>query len=307
MTETATTTYKELRRSRSDRMLAGVCGGLGRYFDVNPVFYRVAFVVLTLIGGAGILIYGACLLVIPNEGEQDSIASDVLRNHRQRPVALVALGLVALAGIALLSHLSFRIHSDGFWIAVLVVGALLLGASRRERRAATVAVAPAAAAAEEPATVVAAPPKRRGRNPFLWALAVIGLLFASAVITVAAYGISYLHLGDGVGNRNYAPVSVSAIHDYRLGVGHLKVDLSKLDVTQPTTVDAHLGMGSLDVIVPRGVKVRVLGHATWGDVTVLGNDNNGHDVDTNVGAENPELTIDAHVDAGQIRVERALP
>ena len=54
-------------------MLAGVCGGLGRYFDVNPLFYRVGFVVLTLLGGAGALIYGASLLVIPVEGEQDSI------------------------------------------------------------------------------------------------------------------------------------------------------------------------------------------------------------------------------------------
>ena len=67
MTEHATT-YKELRRSRSDRMVAGVCGGLGRYFDVNPTFYRVGFVVLALLGGAGILIYVAAVLVMPDEG-----------------------------------------------------------------------------------------------------------------------------------------------------------------------------------------------------------------------------------------------
>ena len=84
-------------------MLAGVCGGLGRYFDVNPAFYRVGFVVLALLGGAGILIYVAALLVIPNEGEDDSIASEALRNHRQHPWALIALALVAVAGIVLLS------------------------------------------------------------------------------------------------------------------------------------------------------------------------------------------------------------
>jgi lipoprotein-releasing system permease protein len=78
-------------------MIGGVCGGLGRYFDVNPVFYRIGFVVLTLLGGAGILIYGAALLVIPNEGENDSIAADVLRNHRQRPFALLGLALVIAA------------------------------------------------------------------------------------------------------------------------------------------------------------------------------------------------------------------
>ena len=64
-------------------MLGGVCGGLGRYFDVNPVFYRVGFVVLTLLGGAGIIVYGAALLVIPKDGEDESIASDALRNHGQ--------------------------------------------------------------------------------------------------------------------------------------------------------------------------------------------------------------------------------
>ena len=46
---------KRLERSRDDRMLAGVCGGLARYFEIHPAFYRVGFVVLTLIGGAGIL------------------------------------------------------------------------------------------------------------------------------------------------------------------------------------------------------------------------------------------------------------
>ena len=67
---TETLTYKQLRRSRSDRMVAGVSGGLGRYFDVNPVLYRVGFVVLALLGGAGILIYLAAALVIPDEGQE---------------------------------------------------------------------------------------------------------------------------------------------------------------------------------------------------------------------------------------------
>ena len=50
---------QRLERSRSDRMLAGVSGGLARYFGIHPAFYRVGFVVLALIGGAGILIYDA--------------------------------------------------------------------------------------------------------------------------------------------------------------------------------------------------------------------------------------------------------
>ena len=58
-------------------MVAGVSGGLGRYFDVNPVLYRVGFVVLTFFGGAGLLIYAACALVIPNEGEKDKTAAQL--------------------------------------------------------------------------------------------------------------------------------------------------------------------------------------------------------------------------------------
>src|SRR5829696_5184098 len=112
---------KRLVRSRDDRMVAGVCGGLGRYFDVNPAFYRVGFVVLALLGGAGIVIYGACLLVIPNDGEQDSIATDALRNHRERPAALIGLALVAFAGIVLLSNASFRFHDGGLWLVALIV------------------------------------------------------------------------------------------------------------------------------------------------------------------------------------------
>ena len=75
MTEHATSTehptYKQLRRSQSDRMVAGVCGGLGRYFDVNPTFYRVGFIVLALLGGGGLLIYGAAVLVMPEEGRDE--------------------------------------------------------------------------------------------------------------------------------------------------------------------------------------------------------------------------------------------
>src|SRR2546426_7134093 len=56
------TVKQRLERSRSNRMLAGVCGGLARYFDLNPAFYRVGFVVLTLLGGAGVLIYIAAAL-----------------------------------------------------------------------------------------------------------------------------------------------------------------------------------------------------------------------------------------------------
>ena len=50
---------KRLERSRADRVIGGVCGGLGDYFDVDPVIFRIAFVVLAFVGGAGLLLYPA--------------------------------------------------------------------------------------------------------------------------------------------------------------------------------------------------------------------------------------------------------
>src|SRR3954452_21152338 len=103
---TAPTDLKRLERRRDDRMVAGVCGGLARYFDINPAFYRVGFVVLTLLGGAGILIYAAAALVIPDEGKTDSVAAAVLRDRRDRPWPLIGLALVGAAGAVLLSRAS---------------------------------------------------------------------------------------------------------------------------------------------------------------------------------------------------------
>ncbi len=60
---------KRLYRSRKDRMIAGVCGGLGKYFNVDPVLLRIAFVVLTFFSGSGLILYLILAIVVPNEPE----------------------------------------------------------------------------------------------------------------------------------------------------------------------------------------------------------------------------------------------
>jgi phage shock protein PspC (stress-responsive transcriptional regulator) len=310
MTEHATT-YKELSRSRDDRMIAGVSGGLGKYFNVNPVFYRVGFVVLTLIGGAGLLIYGAAMLVFPNEGEQDSMAADILRNHRQRPIALIGLGLVALAGISLLSHISFRIHSGAFWAVVLIVGASLLWAQRhRADPVAPPPVAPAepVVAPAEPAAVVPVVVARRRRSVLGIVLGTIGLLMLAAVVASIAFVSVFLHVGDGVGHRSYQPIAPSALEQqYRLGVGDLELDLSRLDVPAGvTTIHARVGIGHLHVIVPPGVTIRTHAHVSWGDANILGNDQNGHDVRSDIGDPAAQIVLDGNVGLGQIEVTRSV-
>lgn len=73
-----------LRRPYDDRMLAGVAAGLARYFGVETSIVRIAFVVLTVVGGAGIPLYLAGLLLIPDEGSDQCIAASLVESLQSR-------------------------------------------------------------------------------------------------------------------------------------------------------------------------------------------------------------------------------
>jgi phage shock protein C len=60
---------KKLYRSRTDRMLGGVCGGLAEYFGVDVTLVRIAFIILSVIGGTGVPIYLAMWLIVPKQPE----------------------------------------------------------------------------------------------------------------------------------------------------------------------------------------------------------------------------------------------
>jgi phage shock protein C len=74
-----------LRRSYSDRMVAGVAGGVAQYFGVDATIVRIAFVVLTIVGGVGVPLYLAGLLLIPDEGSDQSIAGSIIESLQSRP------------------------------------------------------------------------------------------------------------------------------------------------------------------------------------------------------------------------------
>ncbi len=65
-------------------MLAGVAAGLARYFGVEETIVRIAFVVLTIVGGASIPLYLAGLLLIPDEGSDQSIAGSLIESLQSR-------------------------------------------------------------------------------------------------------------------------------------------------------------------------------------------------------------------------------
>ncbi|HEU5471701.1 MAG TPA: PspC domain-containing protein [Actinophytocola sp.] len=67
-----TNTIKKLRRSRSDRMVAGVCGGAAKLLGIDPAIVRVGLVAATILGvGTGAVLYLACWLIIPEEDTED--------------------------------------------------------------------------------------------------------------------------------------------------------------------------------------------------------------------------------------------
>lgn len=63
----------ELYRSRNDAVLGGVCGGMGKYFDIDPTLIRVIFFVISLFAGIGLLIYLLLWIVLPQEDDPDFI------------------------------------------------------------------------------------------------------------------------------------------------------------------------------------------------------------------------------------------
>lgn len=58
---------KRLYRSKKNRVLGGVCGGIGEYFDVDPVLIRLAWILFSFMGGSGVLAYLIAWLVIPEK------------------------------------------------------------------------------------------------------------------------------------------------------------------------------------------------------------------------------------------------
>ena len=61
---------ERLTRSKSDRVLGGVCGGLGEYFDIDPTLIRLGFLLLTISSfGSGLILYLIAWLIIPSEGD----------------------------------------------------------------------------------------------------------------------------------------------------------------------------------------------------------------------------------------------
>ena len=117
-----------LRRSREDRVISGVAGGLGRYFGVDPVLIRVAFVLLVFAGGAGFLAYFILWIAVPEEKSGEPVAAHPEAASENRLRDVLGLGLVALGAFFLFKALFGDVLDWKYvWPVVLIaIGVIVL-------------------------------------------------------------------------------------------------------------------------------------------------------------------------------------
>lgn len=141
-----------LRRSTGDRHIAGVAGGLARHLDIDPIIVRVALVVLVFFGGAGLLIYAAVWVLVP---EDTSTSQPFGLDERNRGIALVIAGVLALLAVV-------GDWSGAYWVPwpLLIVALVVLWLTTRSRKPRELTSgygAPGAAAAPPAGTTSSAP------------------------------------------------------------------------------------------------------------------------------------------------------
>jgi phage shock protein PspC (stress-responsive transcriptional regulator)/predicted membrane protein len=318
---------RKLTRSSSDKLIGGVAGGLGRYFNVDPILFRVAFVVLSFAGGVGILAYIALLAFVP--------ADDGSSLGRGSSANVAGIVLVALLALVILGPPAF------FLGPVLVPIALVIGIGLLLWRASGGTLP-----SGDPGKLIA-----RGALAFLIGIAAIGAfvgvfmlaavgggtvlailaIVAGLALVVAAFagGARWLivpalvlvlplaivaaadiDVDGGVGQRSYAPANASELRpDYRLGMGELVVDLRDVDLPAGRTdVHVKVGIGHTVVRVPEDACVSSDVKIGVGHAQVLDRSSDGVDVDFDQTAASvgdvPQLHLDADVGVGALEVRR---
>lgn len=137
--------YRKLYRSVTDKMLAGVCGGLAEYFAIDPVIVRLIFVLAVIFGGSGILAYIILWIIIPqkpyiitpfntdkpkensdnssseNKSDNTAFQMNAVNNKSQNNRSIYAGAfLILLGGIFLLDNFVPHFHFGDFWPLILI-------------------------------------------------------------------------------------------------------------------------------------------------------------------------------------------
>jgi phage shock protein PspC (stress-responsive transcriptional regulator) len=278
---------RPLLRSRDDRVLWGVAGGLAEHIGFNPTLVRIAFVVLSLFGGAGVLAYLVLAVALPeDDGSGKPVDESVWARLGKVALVclLVAIGLCVAVGLAAASAwVTATGHGTAIAVTVIFLGLALVAAAF-------------------------APDVRRRATPPLLVLAL--------VLGIPAGGIAAadIKFDNSVGERTYTPTVAADIpaEGYKLGTGQLTVDVRQLPWKKGETiaVSSHLGIGQMIVSVPP--QVCIVGDATGkaGELIVGGQVSHGIDPDVDLGtptSDAPRLDIDADIQLGQLLVTDEAP
>jgi phage shock protein PspC (stress-responsive transcriptional regulator) len=173
--------YTALRRSTTDRRIAGVAGGLGRHLNIDPTVIRVLLVVLCFFGGAGFLIYGAAWLLVPADGRDQGY---VHTSPGTRSALLIGVG--AVAALLLVGGGAGRFGVPWpFAVVALVVFLVLVNRNRPHHGTTPSDAGPGPA---QPAAVTAAPEQPRRTGPLLFGFTVA--LVALALGALGLYDVS---------------------------------------------------------------------------------------------------------------------
>ncbi len=322
---------RRLVRSRSDRVISGVCGGIADYFGIDALYVRIAAVASVFLAGLGGFLYLGALLLVPEEDGGALADTSTRRGRVLAAVGVVALvvaagivlsgavfgalwGLLPLALLALLGLFVWWMSSgEGLsddWrtllrrsllglgvligsFALFLSGGWAAGTGHGELAAALVIGAGVA--------MVAGAFFRPVRVLVLPALALaLGAAFVSA---------ADIDLKGGVGEHKYRPSAAADVRDhYRLGAGRLVVDLRRAELPRgdlPLRLD--LGMGQAVLVVPEDVCVATHAQVGMGAVQVFDRDSGGIDVDFEDLPAAPTTTtrllVDADVGLGALEVQ----
>jgi phage shock protein PspC (stress-responsive transcriptional regulator) len=318
-------------RSRTDRILAGVGGGLAQHLGADPLLVRFGIGLLVVItGGAGLLLYVAAWLLVPDE---TVAAGQPVPPPRSRAatiggvaallvlVAIILPGgflvgwfaapfaLLALAGLAVWwLVLGIPVERTGrgvllgiaLGVTVLIVAGLLF-------------VAGAAGVAGGGGAVVAAIVLAAGLTlvasafvrPLRW-LIIPALALGLGAGTAVAAGVE--DVGGSTGEEFHRPATAADIRPhYRMGAGHLVVDLRNTQLTGEHRIDLDLGAGQAEVLVPEGTCVATDLHAGIGALALFDRATGGIDVDREDGgsapAGTPRVLVTGDVGLGVIEID----
>ncbi|MGW1072977.1 PspC domain-containing protein [Streptomyces sp. NPDC002537] len=145
-----------LRRSREHKVVAGLCGGLGRCFDLDPVIFRVVLGVLAATGGLGLIIYGFAWLLIPMEGEEENEGRRLLSGRVEGPALTAVLCALVGCGLFLSMLNNGTVMTFALMLTIATVGAAYWSSHRHRPEGEE-----AAATAQKPQKTMEAPPETK--------------------------------------------------------------------------------------------------------------------------------------------------